>query len=764
MTFAEPTVSLIVCTTDRAGPLLTLLYALEHQSYSSFELIIVVGPTRDNTIGILPDFAGRVRVIRCPAANLSRSRNIGLLEARGDIVAFIDDDAIPSRRWLEQLVKLLGNEHLDATGGVVYLVHPNDPRVQHRVGIVSALAEQVDVRASRLDHIVPSGEARHWVVRPMGTNMAFRRRALLGIGGFDEFYEWVFDETDVTMRLSLAGKVSHPVNEAIVYHIPASSRNRVAFTYSGKWWLQTKAAVYFTIKNGLAAGESHRAILWRCFRLIHGHWLWAGQLVANKHLSARQALIMQAQELRAGGIAATVGMMKTRALIPPHEARAAAAHVEPIQPFHNRGSIFAPSVDVVSGYRPSISMPDEPLRICLLSSAYPPEQYEGVGRHTNLMARGLFECGHRVHVITRGQTDSIIYYDGAFVHKLPTRLERYPRYKNLPNLYYALNHSHAVYDRLKRLILNEGVQIVDSPVWQLDGLVTALSGILPVVVRLQTATRQIASFQREQGDDARLTGDLETCLIDKACHLVANSQATVQTTRTVYERMLDSTQYTVVPHGIVPSPDDETRPYPVHSPPDCLTVLFVGRLERRKGILDLFDAVPRVVSRVPNVKFVIAGADNSRNDGFQAEHGIQYAGYFAARYPAMRQHMTFLGAVSEERLHELYQTCDLFVAPSLYESFGLIYLEAMNYAKPVIGCQVGGIPEVVEHGVTGLLVEPEASRALAEAIVSLLDMPGRLREMGLSGRQRLLDNFSYLQMARGFERIYRSAIAATKKP
>ena len=109
-------------------------------------------------------------------------------------------------------------------------------------------------------------------------------------------------------------------------------------------------------------------------------------------------------------------------------------------------------------------------------------------------------------------------------------------------------------------------------------------------------------------------------------------------------------------------------------------------------------------------------------------------------------------------IQSLYQSCDLFIAPSLYESFGLIYLEAMNYAKPVIGCHVGGVPEVVEHAVTGLLVDPEAPAALAEAMLSMLRAPSKLREMGMAGRQRLLEQFTYIQMARRFEKVYRAVI------
>ncbi|MFN2224953.1 MAG: glycosyltransferase, partial [Anaerolineae bacterium] len=83
---------------------------------------------------------------------------------------------------------------------------------------------------------------------------------------------------------------------------------------------------------------------------------------------------------------------------------------------------------------------------------------------------------------------------------------------------------------------------------------------------------------------------------------------------------------------------------------------------------------------------------------------------------------------------------------------------AMNYAKPVVGCQAGGVPEVIEQGTTGLLVEPGRADALAEAIVSLLQSPARLRDMGLAGRSRVVEQFSYLQMARRFESAYRCMI------
>ncbi len=758
MTTADPAVSIVVNTTDRSGPLRTLLRALEHQSYSYFEVIAVVGPTQDDTLEMLGEYRDRVRVLRCPSANLGRSRNIGLLAARGDLVAFIDDDAVPSRRWVEQIVRLFSDPSLDATGGVVHLIHPDIPIVQHRLGIVSALAEQIDVRTSWLDAVVPPGESRWWIGRMMGTNMAFRRQPLVMIGGFDEYFEWVYDDTDVCMRLSAAGHVVQPVKEALVYHVPASSRNRVALSFNARWWFQTKAAIYFSIKNGTVAGESAQRILRRSLHLWHGHWLWSRDLLRQKKLTLPQVWRMRIREIQAALSGTLHGLFFSRHLLDRATIEENLKNSELIMPFQNEQSLQQPAIDPISGYRPSITLPDASLRVCLLSHAYPPSQLEGIGRHTNLMARGLFECGHSVHVITYGDKEAISFYDGAFVHQLARHVNRYDQYLGFRYLYSILNHSHAVYDCIKRLKLNDGVQIVDSPVFQVDGLATAVSGILPVVVRLQTALRQVATIQNDRDEDVRLIGELEQNLIERADYLVPNSQATLETIQRVYGVRPSADHYSIVPHGIVPVSEDMVRPFNLERLPEIFTVLYVGRLEKRKGILDLFQAIPQVLKRISKVRFVIVGSDNSQNDGFRQRTGIDYPTYFADHYQDSTAHVQFLGGISDDRLQQLYQSCDLFVAPSLYESFGLVYLEAMNYAKPVIGCRAGGIPEVIDDGVSGVLVDPGAPVALAEAIASLLHSPLKLREMGLAARQRVLDKFTYIQMARGFERVYRSVI------
>jgi glycogen(starch) synthase len=118
----------------------------------------------------------------------------------------------------------------------------------------------------------------------------------------------------------------------------------------------------------------------------------------------------------------------------------------------------------------------------------------------------------------------------------------------------------------------------------------------------------------------------------------------------------------------------------------------------------------------------------------------------------------FFGKVSDEEKNDLFARSDVLVAPSLYESFGLIFLEAMRFGKPVIGTDVGGIPEVVEAGQTGLLVPTEAPERLAEAMLRLGSSPDLRREMGAKGLRRFESLFSLYPLGRLSENFYRQVL------
>ncbi|MEM1550700.1 MAG: glycosyltransferase family 4 protein, partial [Candidatus Bathyarchaeia archaeon] len=149
----------------------------------------------------------------------------------------------------------------------------------------------------------------------------------------------------------------------------------------------------------------------------------------------------------------------------------------------------------------------------------------------------------------------------------------------------------------------------------------------------------------------------------------------------------------------------------------------------------------------PSVKFLIAGHDNNIPKMLQM-----------CRQLGVESHFKFLGWVPNEEVQKLYWEASVFVMPSLSEAFGVAILEAMASGTPVVATRVGGIPELVEHNVNGLLVEPNNYKALAEAILTVLentDIAARLGQQGRITAQR----FGLEQMIKCTYRVYEAILS-----
>ena len=155
-------------------------------------------------------------------------------------------------------------------------------------------------------------------------------------------------------------------------------------------------------------------------------------------------------------------------------------------------------------------------------------------------------------------------------------------------------------------------------------------------------------------------------------------------------------------------------------------ILCVARMYPRKRIGDLLEASARLRRRIPGARVRIVGKGPEWEDVVRL-HGTLGLGETVA----------LLGDVSRERLAEEYVGADIFCLPSVQESFGIVFLEAMAAGLPVVACRAAAIPEVVEDGVTGLLVPPRDPAGLAGALEALAADPGRARAMGDAGRRRV---------------------------
>jgi len=172
-----------------------------------------------------------------------------------------------------------------------------------------------------------------------------------------------------------------------------------------------------------------------------------------------------------------------------------------------------------------------------------------------------------------------------------------------------------------------------------------------------------------------------------------------------------------------------------------LTVARMAAAERYKGHDVVLRALPSVVAQVPNLTYVIAGDgdDRPRLEGLTDELGL-------------RNHVVFTGEVSDSELAAVYRRSDVFVLPARSvvddrdpkgEGFGIVFLEAMAFGKPVVGPNCGAPAELIRHGENGLLVNPEDESSVAEALVDLLTNPERAREMGQAGAEWVQTHHAY---------------------
>lgn len=182
---------------------------------------------------------------------------------------------------------------------------------------------------------------------------------------------------------------------------------------------------------------------------------------------------------------------------------------------------------------------------------------------------------------------------------------------------------------------------------------------------------------------------------------------------------------------------------------DRFVILCVARLHPEKGYEFLFQAVAQLRKRFDRLLLLIAGEGTFRDDYVRLVRDLGCADI-----------VRFVGFRSD--VPDLMAAADLVVLPSVAEAFGLVLTEALYLGTPIVATRAGGIPEIVDDGVDGILVPPADSGALADAIEKLIRDPGRRQALVGKGRQKVRDRFSFTHMVRQYESVYSELIGPAR--
>jgi glycogen synthase len=752
-------VSVVVNTYNRAASLHQTLQALLRQNYSQFEVIVVNGPSTDD---VLRSHASQIRVGSCAQRNLSISRNVGIEMARGEFVAFIDDDAVPDENWLVDAIVAFDADEVAGVGGFVF----------DHTGYELQYSYTVCDRMGNAYHnlTVPMPEfcypGCHRFPALLGTDSIFRRSALMEIGGFDEQFDYFLDETDVNVRLIDAGYTLKQIPKAFVYHryLPSHIRNekRVNTNYAP----MIRNRIYFSLKNAslVDGSSSERLKDWSilCRDVLYNvNWnISQGKIQGDVLERLRVDMDAAVEE----GI--QLGMNRPRRLLGSAIAKEMRGEVA-----YDVDLAGADAAGRTGGFKrcPMLLPRSEKLTVALLSQQFPPGVMGGIGRLTHDLAQGLAACGHNIHVLTRAAAGSDVntvdFEDGVWVHRLiEDRDEGLPPggAKVPPHVW---RHSTRMLRELKRIGEMHPIDIVEAPIWDVEGLATILSREFCVVTSLHTPLRKVVetnpdwqanmTFAKRQAYEE--IAQAERFVATHADGVRANSRAVIETMERFYDLRLQSEKVAILPHGM----EDRTRhtEFETAAIPatgrEFVTVLYAGRFEGRKGTDVLLAAIPALCEKYRFARFVLVGEDRPLPDG------STLGGQFCARHAAANflDRVILAGEVSDAKLEMYLDQCDIFVAPSRYESFGLVFLEAMMFGKPVVGCRAGGMTEVIEEDVTGLLAEPGDVGSLASAIGVLLEDAAKRREFGHAGRERYLRLFTRAALVERTLKFYRETMA-----
>ncbi len=354
--------------------------------------------------------------------------------------------------------------------------------------------------------------------------------------------------------------------------------------------------------------------------------------------------------------------------------------------------------------------------------------------HTQRWARALAERGHDVHVIGVRSAEVA----GVTVHSVLD-----DRKARASALVVAASYVHLGV-RLRSLLHRLRPDVVVAHYTTTNGVLAVLTRTHPLVI-----TPWGTDIRPEPTVWKRVLRDHVNAWVLRGADAVAVSSQYL------------ATRVTSVAGGrcalpmIIPFGVDTDRFSPESSPrsPSPLRIGFIKHFKPRYGTEVLLDAIPAVLAAIPEARVILAGSGP-----LEATLREQ------AAMLGIEESVEFLGPVPHDEVPSLMRSLDLLVNPSLEESFGVVLLEAASSARPVVSSDVGGVREVVEDGVTGLLVPPGNPSALATAIIRIgLDRDLR-RQMGDAGRRRVLESFDWTHSVDAMDALFRDVIDTPPKP
>lgn len=728
-----PSVSIVINTLNRADHLNDALLSLKGLDYPEFEVVVVNGPSTDATAQIIERWGSGIKSLTCPEPNLSMSRNIGIAAAAGDVICFIDDDAAPHPKWLRHLTLAYHNPAVGGVGG--FTIDNTGVRWQVRKTLCDRYGNAHNV-SQYFDERPLNRPGTPIYPSLLGTNSSFRAEALREIGGFDEAFAYLLDETDVCLRIVDAGWHVQYEPKALIYHQFAESHIRSSNRIARTLYPSARSKAYFIMTHGFDHDSQRAGLELERYK----NEIVAANSWHEKHrdISSRHRHSLDEDLFR--------GMDEGLRLARQKESKNGDLDLGAITPFRK------------------FETDETRLRIAFVSRGFPPSNESGIARWTWMAATALAARGHHVHVLTESQTESeaVNFSQGVWLHELHVNDvvgERFAERYDVPTS--LMGWSGRVWQEVQYL-KSFGLDIASFPIWDLEGVSLLDEHDITTVVSLHTTYLMAKPFKPEWSIRPLFEHHFinrviaaERYVFTNAQLLLANSSAIIDEIEDLYDTSIRE-HSPIVPHG---TPDPLIERASRHAARNelmrkgaPLRVLYVGRFEQRKG----FDIALRVASALiksDQLEFIFIG------DALDEQHQNTIVSLGADNL-LLNPQVSFLGKVDRTALNDAFVDADLVIMPSRFESFGLVAIEAMAAGRPVIALSAGGLAEVAttENGCTTFAENASIVQAIASEVNRLHLDRNLLAKRGLLARQAYERQYTLDAMAQGLEQAYKQAL------
>lgn len=401
------------------------------------------------------------------------------------------------------------------------------------------------------------------------------------------------------------------------------------------------------------------------------------------------------------------------------------------------------------------------MRIAFISHEFPPETGGGgIGTYLAQATRLLARAGHEVHIFA-GSTDrpsQLSLSDGGQLHRIAVGGDR--DFRSAVVRPFLAEHGAQPFDVIEGTDFDASaleikrarpdipyVVKLHTPRFVIDELHTHPASIWPRL-RMALGALRRGRWPRVVPLRERAAAQAELAALRLADEIAAPSQAIADAAR--LWTVLSPDKFSVFPYPYEPTP--ALLQIPAGGTTKRVTCL--GRIEERKGVIDLADAIPLVLAQSPGVHFRFVGRPVSYGPS-----GQDMQAFLQARLGRHAAAVEFTGPRPPEDIAGLLAETDILAAPSHWESFGLVCCEGLAAGRAVLGSWNGGMAEILGAGRYGVLVPPHRPDVIARDLLELLAEPARRRTLGEAGRQRVLDHYAADRIVPAQIASYQRAIA-----